>query len=106
MTHEVLTRIHLQPGQAWRMAADARTAVQVLHGRVVLGTLADGLAPGLPAAGIPLCEGQAHRLERAGWIEVLACGDAEILSYREPGWLARAARAWRAWAGGWSGAHA
>ncbi len=92
MTYEALTRIQLQTGQAWRVAADARTSVQVLRGRVVLREVSAWLAPGLHGVDIPLGEGQAHRLERAGWIEVLALDDAEVLSYRQPGPIAQALR--------------
>ncbi len=95
MTYEALTRIQLQPGQAWRVAADVRTAVQVLHGRAVLREVSAWLAPGLHAADIPLGEGQLHQLERAGWIEVLALENTEVLSYREPGRIVQALRSWK-----------
>jgi hypothetical protein len=92
MTHEALIRIQLQSGQTWRVAADARTSVQVLHGRVVLREVSAWIAPGLYGADIPLGEGQAHRLEQAGWIDVVALEHAEVLSYRQPGWIVRALR--------------
>ncbi len=95
MTYEALTRIQLQPGQAWRVAADARTSVQVLHGRVVLREVSAWLATGLHGVDIPLGEGQAHRLERSGWIDVVALEDTEVLSYRQPGWIAQVLRSWK-----------
>ncbi|CAN5462481.1 hypothetical protein BH10PSE18_BH10PSE18_11580 [soil metagenome] len=96
MTYEALIRIQLQPGQAWRVAADARTSLQVLDGRVVLREVSAWLPPGLWTADIPLAEGQAHRIERAGWIDVVALERSEVLSYREPGWIARALRSLKA----------
>lgn len=95
MTYEALQRISLQPGQAWRAAVDARTSVQVLRGRVALRALSARAGGDLHAAGMALdelCEGQAHRLDRAGWIEVAAHEEAELLSYRQPGPIAEA---WR-----------
>ncbi len=96
MTYEAPIRIRLAPGQAWRVAVDARTSVQVLWGRVVLREVPAWVAGGLHAAGILLAEGQAHRLAQAGWIEVAALEEAEVLGYRQPGPVAQALRAWTA----------
>lgn len=84
MTFEPLTRTRLLAGQALRLAVEAGTSIQVVRGAVRLRAPPAWLADGVVWPAVTLQEGQAHGLAQAGWIEVRAQGEAEIVHYRPP----------------------
>ena len=64
--------IVLEPGQSLRTAVDAGAWLQVAEGRVRLVSPPGWLGDTVFMAETMLDEGDVHRLERGGWIEVSA----------------------------------
>lgn len=99
MNHPITTlqtrRTRLVPGQALRLHLDRHATLVVDKGAVVVIAPPLWLVETMLAARTRLDEGQAFSPSRAGWMEVVAVGDApvELVRYGEAG--ATLAARWR-----------
>jgi len=64
--------VTLQPGEALRIALDPATWVQMLEGRAQLVSPPSWFGDTVFTVKNLLAEGDVHRLERGGWIELSA----------------------------------
>lgn len=81
MCFEAPTRIRLHAGEALRLPVDRQAAVQVVRGSVLLCEAPTWIGEQMLFRRALLDEGQAHRFAQAGWIEIVAQRDAELLCH-------------------------
>lgn len=76
--------VTLEPGQSLRTAVDAGTSLQVAEGRVRLVSPPNWFGESLFMTEAALDEGDVHRLDRGGWIEVTALHAPALLRIHAP----------------------
>ncbi|MDQ0587567.1 hypothetical protein [Variovorax paradoxus] len=68
----------LQPGEALRAALDPATWLEMLEGRALLASPPSWFGDTVFTAKTVLNEGDVHRLERGGWIELSALAPVRL----------------------------
>jgi len=78
MTSELQETTRLLPGQALRLAVDPGFALLVLQGRVEVVSPPGWFGETVFSVRTSLQAGEAHGVERGGWIEIVALSPAEF----------------------------
>lgn len=73
-------RTRLQPGQSLRMMGETGMTILSAKGKVRVLAAPEWLGDQILRSCVSLHEGDAHQVERGGWIEIVACGEAEVLA--------------------------
>ena len=87
----------LQPGEALRAALDPATWLEMLEGRALLVSPPSWFGDTVFTVKTMLNDGDVHRLERGGWIELSALAPVRLRVHAQPQASAPAARPAQAW---------
>ncbi|MBN9421296.1 MAG: hypothetical protein BGO63_12265 [Candidatus Accumulibacter sp. 66-26] len=79
METDIPRKTPLARGEILRMPAERGATVLVLDGRVALRTVPEWLAEHVLAPRLILCAGETQPVCVAGWLEIEALGDAQIV---------------------------
>lgn len=73
-------RTRLRPGQSLRMIGKTGMTILNLKGKVRVLSAPEWLGDQVWQCQMSLHEGDAYQVKRGGWIEIVACDDAEVIA--------------------------